>query len=94
MHVHNQFCIRIALSDLPIQFHTIMNNNDAIFLGSHFISNIKDALGIGEWVETSPFLKKTLINFTKPDVMNITVIVYFIIFRIASILYTSNSIRY
>ncbi len=32
MHVHNQFCIRIALSDLPIQFHTIMNNNDAIFL--------------------------------------------------------------
>ncbi|ESH50874.1 hypothetical protein SEEC0006_03221 [Salmonella enterica subsp. enterica serovar Choleraesuis str. 0006] len=47
MHVHNQFCIWIALSDLPIQFHTIMNNNDAIFLGSHFISNIKDTLGIG-----------------------------------------------
>ncbi|MDI8799980.1 mannonate dehydratase, partial [Salmonella enterica subsp. enterica serovar Montevideo] len=42
----------------------------------------------------SPFLKKTLINFTKPNVMNITVIVYFIIFRIASILYTSNSTRY
>ncbi len=29
--MHNQFCIWIALSDLPIQFHTIMNNNDAIF---------------------------------------------------------------